>query len=226
MKWCSVWVEDPPRSLPPTSFHFLLQPRPGLLFHCLFLLQLSSHPSQSNHTSPMYLVNSEPSGCDPWCLKQCNLVWCSSVHMHHAQSCPTVCDPMGSSPPGSSVHGIFKVGILEWVAISSSSRGPSQPRDRTCIFSVSCIGRQTLHHCATSEAHINASLLFFQTRSYSSSSGSQYTTPAWSPGLRYIYSFQHLLPLMFPWLKYWAYYSLYFHTPLGYYIPPKPYLIL
>ena len=46
------------------------------------------------------------------------------------QSCPTVCDPVDWSPPGSSVHEIFQARILEWVAISFS-RGPSQPRDRT-----------------------------------------------------------------------------------------------
>ena len=33
------------------------------------------------------------------------------------QSCLTLCDPMDHSPPGSSVHGILKAGILEWVAI-------------------------------------------------------------------------------------------------------------
>ena len=33
------------------------------------------------------------------------------------QSCPTLCDPMDCSPPGSSVHGIFEAGILEWIAI-------------------------------------------------------------------------------------------------------------
>ena len=37
-----------------------------------------------------------------------------------AQSCLTLCDPMDSSPPGSSVHGISQARILEWVAISSS----------------------------------------------------------------------------------------------------------
>ena len=37
-----------------------------------------------------------------------------------AQSCPTLCDPMDCSLPGSSVHGIFQAGILEWVAISFS----------------------------------------------------------------------------------------------------------
>ena len=35
-----------------------------------------------------------------------------------AQSCPTLCDPMDCSLPGSSVHGIFQARILEWVAIT------------------------------------------------------------------------------------------------------------
>ena len=42
--------------------------------------------------------------------------------------CPTLCDPMDCSPPGSSDHGIPQARTLEWVAISSS-RGSSQPRD-------------------------------------------------------------------------------------------------
>ena len=37
------------------------------------------------------------------------------------QSCPTLCDPIDSSPPGSSVPGILQVRILEWVAISFSN---------------------------------------------------------------------------------------------------------
>ena len=37
------------------------------------------------------------------------------------QSCPTLCDSMDCSPPGSSVHGIFQARILERVAFSSSS---------------------------------------------------------------------------------------------------------
>ena len=49
------------------------------------------------------------------------------------QSCPTLCDPMDCSPPGSSVHEIFHERILEWVAISFS-RGSSQPRDRTRVI--------------------------------------------------------------------------------------------
>ena len=40
----------------------------------------------------------------------------------HAHSCPTLCDPLDCSMPGSSVHGIFQARILKWVAISSSRR--------------------------------------------------------------------------------------------------------
>ena len=38
----------------------------------------------------------------------------------HAQSCPTLFDPMNCSLPGFSVHGILQARILEWVAIASS----------------------------------------------------------------------------------------------------------
>ena len=37
-----------------------------------------------------------------------------------APSCPTLCDPMDCSPPGSSVHGIFQARVLEWGAIAFS----------------------------------------------------------------------------------------------------------
>ena len=37
------------------------------------------------------------------------------------QSCPTLCDPIDSSPPGSPVPGILQARILEWVAISFSN---------------------------------------------------------------------------------------------------------
>ena len=49
------------------------------------------------------------------------------------QSCPTLCDPVDCSPPGSSVHGVLQARILEWVAISFS-KGSSQPTDRTQVF--------------------------------------------------------------------------------------------
>ena len=51
------------------------------------------------------------------------------------QSCPTLCDPMDYTLPGSSVHGILHARIREWIALPFS-RGFSQPRDWT---QVSCI---------------------------------------------------------------------------------------
>ena len=52
-----------------------------------------------------------------------------SLHRHSvARSCPTLCDPIDCSLPGSSVRGLFQARVLEWVAISFS-RGSSQPRD-------------------------------------------------------------------------------------------------
>ena len=50
------------------------------------------------------------------------------------QSCPTLCDPTDSSPPGSSIPGIFQARILEWVAIS---------------FSNACMHAKSLQSCLT-----------------------------------------------------------------------------
>ena len=65
-----------------------------------------------------------------------------------AQSCPTLCDPMDCSLPGSSVRGIFQARILEWTAISFSG-GSSQPRDQT---RVSCIPGRRFTVWTTREA--------------------------------------------------------------------------
>ena len=48
------------------------------------------------------------------------------VHAQLVQLCPTLCNPMDCSRPGSSVHGISRVIILEWVAITFC-RGSSNP---------------------------------------------------------------------------------------------------
>ena len=55
-----------------------------------------------------------------------------------AQSCQTLCDPMDSILPGSSVHEIFQARILEWDAISFSRRS-SRPRDWTQVSRI--VGR-------------------------------------------------------------------------------------
>ena len=66
----------------------------------------------------------------------------------HAQPCPTLCNPMDCSPPGSSVHGISQARVLEGVAMSFS-RGSSQARDWINISCVSCMSKQILYHWAT-----------------------------------------------------------------------------
>ena len=75
---------------------------------------------------------------------------CACMHAELLQLCSTLCDPMNSSPLGSSVHGISQARILEWVTITFS-RGSSWPRDQTCVKCVSCIARQILYHYTTWE---------------------------------------------------------------------------
>ena len=67
------------------------------------------------------------------------------VKMLVTQSCPALCDPMDSSPPGSSVHGISQARILEWVAIFFF-RGSSQPWDWTQVSCTSCIAGRFVTH--------------------------------------------------------------------------------
>ena len=55
-----------------------------------------------------------------------------------AQSCPTLCNPMGCSPSGSSVHGIFQAKILEQFAIA---------------FSNACMHAKLLQSCPTLRPH-------------------------------------------------------------------------
>ena len=74
-----------------------------------------------------------------------------------AQACPTLCDPLDCSPPGSSVYGTFQERILEGVAIFSS-RGSSRPRDGT---QVSCIAGGFFTVWATREAQSGIVLNYY-----------------------------------------------------------------
>ena len=66
----------------------------------------------------------------------------------HAQSCPTLWDPVDCHPPGSSVFGIVQARILEWVA-KPSSRGSSQPGDQTHVSRISFIAGGFSTHRST-----------------------------------------------------------------------------
>ena len=61
-----------------------------------------------------------------------------SVCAKSLQLCTALCDPMDCSPSGSSVHGILQARILAWVAMLSCRS--FQPRNRTCVSYMSCIG--------------------------------------------------------------------------------------
>ena len=82
-----------------------------------------------------------------------------------AQSCLTLYDPMHFCLQDFSVHGISWARILKWVAISSS-RGSSQPKDRTRVSCISCIGRQILYYWTTHNLSIENYLLTFYVSGY------------------------------------------------------------
>ena len=76
-----------------------------------------------------------------------------------AQSCLTLYD---GSLLGSSGRGILQARILERFVICSS-RGSSQPKDRTHVSCISCIRRKSLYHCTTWEAFLKL-VLFIHTQ--------------------------------------------------------------
>ena len=75
-------------------------------------------------------------------IKQSLLLFSNSAAVAAAkslQSCPTLCDPIGGSPPGSVIPGILQARILEWVAISFSvvSNSFKTPWTEACQASLS-----------------------------------------------------------------------------------------
>ena len=75
-------------------------------------------------------------------IKQSLLLFSNSAAAAAAkslQSCPTLCDPIGGSPPGSVIPGILQARILEWVAISFSvvSNSFKTPWTEACQASLS-----------------------------------------------------------------------------------------
>ena len=55
------------------------------------------------------------------------------------QSCPTLCDPVDGSPPGSPIPGILQARILEWVATPSSGVFPTQGSNLCLLLSPSAL---------------------------------------------------------------------------------------
>ena len=72
------------------------------------------------------------------CHRTLNYLHSMKVNVLVTQSCPVLWNPLDCSPSGSSVHGILQAALLEWVAVSFSSRS-SSPRDQTHVSCISCI---------------------------------------------------------------------------------------
>ena len=60
-----------------------------------------------------------------------------------AQSCPTLSDPTDCSPPGSSIHGIFQAGVLDWGATAFSRRAWGLSVFRCCWSTAEHLEAQT-----------------------------------------------------------------------------------
>ena len=75
-----------------------------------------SYGFPSSHVWMWELDAKESWGLKNWCFWTVAAAAAKSL-----QLCPTLCDPIDSSPPGSPVPGILQARVLEWVAISSSN---------------------------------------------------------------------------------------------------------
>ena len=56
-----------------------------------------------------------------WSLEYVAVTRAATATAKSLQSCPTLCDPVDGSPPGSPIPGILQAKTLEWVAISFSN---------------------------------------------------------------------------------------------------------
>ena len=59
--------------------------------------------------------------CPPETITTLLISYAAAATAKSLQSCPTLCDPIDGSPPGSPVPGILQARTLEWVAISFSN---------------------------------------------------------------------------------------------------------
>ena len=74
----------------------------------------------TSYLSPAEATSRPMSGCR-FRTEVVNLVTDTAAAAKSLQSCPTLCDPIDGSPPGSTIPGILQARTLEWVAISFSS---------------------------------------------------------------------------------------------------------
>ena len=88
------------------------------------ILQASQYSQKKNH--PMILIQvihryTLKTAAQPQWFSAMTALKSSAAAAKSLQSCPTLCDPIDSSPPGSPIPGILQARTLEWVAISFSN---------------------------------------------------------------------------------------------------------
>ena len=67
-------------------------------------------------------------------LRSCHPVSSAAAAAKSLQLCPTLCDPIDGSPPGSLIPGILQARTLEWVAISFSNAGKRKNKVKLLSF--------------------------------------------------------------------------------------------
>ena len=142
----SYWILLPPFSVPhyfSLSTYFNLISYHSNCRKSIFAKILTSLKECSNLTLKLPLLvclGYNRCCCFPWNFKMFHMVslwvhWCTLWNLgtvwelplrsvaaaKSLQSCPTLCDPIDGSPPGSAVPGILQARTLEWVAISFSN---------------------------------------------------------------------------------------------------------
>ena len=150
---CGFWRWPPPRSQLGTQW-----PRPPQ-----WTLRPSSlgSPPPGSHPHPMLCRLADPLQATP---KRRDCLHCQqspTLHLRISEDAretlakyvhAVMSDSMQPHGlPSASVQGTLQARILEWVAIPFS-RGPSRPRDQTCISHISCIGRWMFNHWPTRES--------------------------------------------------------------------------
>ena len=101
------------------------RPHPSSLRDCIpqFLLWWASQRSSQPPPLNFSILYSVCALCAYSCMAVCHeyimaLAPTAAAAAKSLQSCPTLCDPIDGSPPGSPVPGILQARTLEWVAIS------------------------------------------------------------------------------------------------------------
>ena len=107
------------------------------------------------------------------------------------QSCPTLCDPVDGSPPGSPVPGILQARTLEWGAISSSNAWKGKVK-------VNFLSRVRLLVTPWTAAHQAPPSMGFSRQEYRS--GMPLPSPSYTLGIHY----SPILPLCFSRLEIWS----------------------